>query len=69
MNYDYLMAADMDLTLVMPAKDVSEANLEACRALKENGVAFTQVQLECSTVACRIGCNLVVGIFAEKQFP
>ena len=41
MNYDYLMAADMDLTLVMPAKDVSEANLEACRALKENGVAFT----------------------------
>lgn len=41
MNYKYLMATDMDLTLVMPAKDVSEENLRACRALKENGVALT----------------------------
>lgn len=41
MRYRYLMATDMDLTLVMPAKDVSEENLRACRALKDNGVALT----------------------------
>ena len=41
MKYRYLMATDMDLTLVMPAKDVSEENLRATRLLKENGVALT----------------------------
>ncbi|SCW36668.1 hypothetical protein SAMN02910456_00771 [Ruminococcaceae bacterium YRB3002] len=41
MNYRYLMAADMDLTLVMPKSDVSPANMEAIRALQANGVAFT----------------------------
>ncbi len=41
MNYRYLMATDMDLTLLMPGQDVPEENLRACRALKENGVALT----------------------------
>jgi len=41
MNYRYILATDMDLTLVMPAKDVSEENLKACKALKDHGVALT----------------------------
>ncbi len=41
MKYRYILATDMDLTLVMPAKDVSPVNRKACRALKENGVALT----------------------------
>jgi len=41
MKYKYLMAADMDLTLVMPKSDISPANMEAIRALQDNGVAFT----------------------------
>ena len=41
MKYRYLMASDMDLTLIMPKSDVSAANMEAIRALQANGVAFT----------------------------
>ena len=41
MKYRYLMATDMDLTLINPDQSIPEANLEACKALKENGVALT----------------------------
>lgn len=41
MNYRYLIASDMDFTLIMPGKDVSEQNRQAVLALRENGCAFT----------------------------
>lgn len=41
MKYRYLMATDMDLTLIMPNQVIPEENLKACKALKENGVALT----------------------------
>ena len=41
MKYDYLFAADMDYTLLMPGEDIPEENLKACLALKDAGVALT----------------------------
>ena len=41
MKYRYLMATDMDLTLIMPNQVIPEENLKACQALKDNGVALT----------------------------
>ena len=41
MNYTHLLAADMDYTLLMPGKPVSDTNIEAIRKLEEAGVAFT----------------------------
>ncbi len=41
MKYNSLLATDMDYTLLMPGRDVSPGNIEAVRALRANGVAFT----------------------------
>ena len=41
MKYRYLMATDMDLTIIMPDQTIPAGNLEACMALKDNGVALT----------------------------
>ena len=40
-TYKAILAADMDFTLLEPGKDVPEGNIEAIRALKRSGVAFT----------------------------
>lgn len=40
-SYKYLVATDMDYTLVMPGVDVSSKNREAIKALHERGIAFT----------------------------
>ena len=40
-TYKYLVASDMDHTLVYPAREISDKNKEAIRALQEKGVAFT----------------------------
>lgn len=41
MRFDYLFAADMDYTLLMPGEDIPGENLRACGALKDAGVALT----------------------------
>ncbi|MCR5592316.1 MAG: Cof-type HAD-IIB family hydrolase [Saccharofermentans sp.] len=40
-NYRFLVASDMDYTLLLPGKPVSPANKEAIRAIREAGGAFT----------------------------
>ena len=40
-QYKFLVATDMDYTLLMPGKPVSEENREAVKAIKEAGGAFT----------------------------
>lgn len=40
-SYKYLVASDMDYTLLMPGQDVSSKNREAIKALQDMGVAFT----------------------------
>lgn len=40
-NYKYLVATDMDYTLIFPGKDVSPRNREAIKALQDRGIAFT----------------------------
>ena len=40
-KYNYLVATDMDHTLVYPAREVSEKNRAAIRALQEKGIAIT----------------------------
>lgn len=41
MKYTHLFATDMDYTLLLPGKDISEENIKAIKALDEAGVAFT----------------------------
>lgn len=41
MNYNSILATDMDYTLLMPGQDVSFDNIKAVKALRENGIAFT----------------------------
>ena len=41
MKYNSLLATDMDYTLLMPGQDVAPENVNAVRALRENGIAFT----------------------------
>lgn len=41
MKYNYLVASDMDYTLIMPGKDCSESNIDAINELRKNGIAFT----------------------------
>ena len=41
MKYNSLLATDMDYTLLMPGQDVTPENVNAVRALRENGIAFT----------------------------
>ena len=41
MNYHYLVASDMDYTLLVTGTEVSEENRKAIRELREAGVAFT----------------------------
>ncbi len=40
-KYRYLVATDMDYTFIAPGGEIPRKNLEAVRALRENGVAFT----------------------------
>lgn len=40
-DYSFLVASDMDYTLIMPGKPVSPANKKAVRAVREAGGAFT----------------------------
>lgn len=41
MDYSFLVASDVDYTLLMPGKPVSNANKEAIKAVREAGGAFT----------------------------
>ena len=41
MNYSFLVATDMDYTLLMPGTPVSDRNREACEAISKAGGAFT----------------------------
>ncbi|MBP5655803.1 MAG: HAD family hydrolase [Clostridiales bacterium] len=41
MEFNWLFAADMDYTLLMPGEDIPGENLRACQALKDAGVALT----------------------------
>ena len=41
MKYNYLLATDMDYTLLMPGEDIPGANLRSAAKLREYGVALT----------------------------
>lgn len=41
MEYSFLLGSDMDYTLLMPGKPISDVNLRAARALREAGGALT----------------------------
>lgn len=41
MSYRFLLASDMDYTLLLPGMDVSDKNKKAIQALKDNGIALT----------------------------
>jgi len=57
MEYRYILASDMDFTLLMPGEDISEENSRAIRALMDNKVAFTIATGRSS---------FLVGKFAER---
>jgi len=40
-NYSFLVASDMDYTLLMPGREISPANLKAAKALQDKGGALT----------------------------
>ncbi|MCR4689051.1 MAG: Cof-type HAD-IIB family hydrolase [Saccharofermentans sp.] len=57
MEYKYILASDMDFTLLLPGEDVSRENAEAIKALQEHKVAFTIATGRSS---------FLVGKFAER---
>lgn len=57
MEYRYILASDMDFTLLMPGEDVPYENAKAIKALQQNGVAFTIATGRSS---------FLVGKFAER---
>ena len=47
MSYDYLVVSDMDYTLLMTGKEISEENKRAVKALSDNNIAFSLATGRC----------------------
>lgn len=62
MKYKFLVASDMDFTLLMPGKDCSSENLKAIQELRANGIAFTFATGRSSYMVGKYAKNLEIDI-------